>query len=101
VTDIGPTWRTRAGRELAVADMDTAHIERALAMLKRKGCIGPRTLRPYLHLNPDQMGEFAYEAAIEEFDALLKRPVSPFVDIFEQELRARHAPPLRVKDACA
>lgn len=38
---LGPIWVTKDGRRIPVTDMETAHIENTLAMLKRKGWCSP------------------------------------------------------------
>lgn len=81
-------WTRRDGSKVAVADMSTPHIENALAMLKRKGAIGPSTLQFYLGC-ADPIGEAAQDAFNAEFADIASRRVSEFVDIFEAELKRR------------
>ena len=81
-------WTCQDGRQIAVKDMTIPHIRNALAMLKRKGMVGPRTLAPYL-FGTGPMGEAASAAFDAEFNELLQRPVDRFVDVFEAELRSR------------
>lgn len=81
-------WTTRDGRVIDVKDMETSHVQRALAMLKRKGCVGPSTVLAYLS-GPRPQGEFAQDAFNEEIDEIATRRIHPFVDIFEAELERR------------
>lgn len=83
-----PLWKTRDGRLLYPLLMNTRHIENALAMLKRKGYIGPSTVSFYLSC-PLPHGDRAMDAFDMEYDAVLDAPVSKFVDIFESILKQR------------
>lgn len=83
-------WRTRDGRIIAVRDMDTNHIQNTLAMLRRKGFVGPRTVLAYLS-GPRPSGDGAQDAFNEELAEIATRPINPFVDIFEAELERRGA----------
>lgn len=83
-----PRWKTRDGRVISVKDMETSHVQRALAMLKRKGFVGPSTVLAYLS-GPVPQGEHAQDAFNAEFAEITTRPMNPFVDIFENELKRR------------
>lgn len=81
-------WVTEDGTEIKVKDMDTEHIANALAMLKRRGFVGPSTLRFYLTtLGPN--GTHAQDEFEREMDQAFDAPVSSFIDFFEEELKNR------------
>lgn len=81
-------WRTREGHPVHVSAMTGAHLRNSLAMLRRKGFIGERTLNAYLS-TPGPGGDMAQVAFAEELDAVLEAPVNPYVDLLEDELRRR------------
>lgn len=77
-------WKCLDGRQIAVTDMDTAHIKNTLAMLNRKGFVSPQDAARMV-VNPPS-GDHAHDAWESELDTLR---VSPFIPIFEKELAAR------------
>ena len=81
-------WRTRDGRQLAVVEMETTHIENALAMLRQKGYVSPKTVAFYVTC-PLPQGDMAEYAFFQEQAAVFDAPVSKFIDLFEQELNER------------
>lgn len=83
-----PVWVTREGKRVHVDEMETSHVRNALAMLKRKGFIGPSTLKAYLVCEPPT-AEMALMAFEDEFEEVMERPVSQMVDCFECELARR------------
>ena len=83
-----PMWRTRDGEEIAVEAMTDIHIKRAYGLLISKRFIGPSTLNFYL-TTPGPQGEHAKDAFEHEFNDVIKRPVSKFVDLFEEEMKKR------------
>ena len=82
------TWKTKDGRQIEIKDMETSHIKNTLAMLKRKGFISPKTLSYYL-FGPTPNGDGANDAYEMEFNNLVNRPISPFINYFEDELIRR------------
>jgi hypothetical protein len=83
-----PVWVTRGGKRIRVNDMDTSHIQNALAMLKRDGVIGPSTLQCYLTSEPPT-ADMALMAFENEFQQAMEAPVNQMVDCFECELSRR------------
>lgn len=81
-------WVAKNKREYRVSEMDTTHIKNALAMLKRQGFVSSSTVNFYLNC-PLPRGDMAMDAFDMEFDRLMERPVSSFIDIFEAELKRR------------
>jgi hypothetical protein len=79
-------WRTRDGRVLKIADMETEHLENAVAMIRRQGGVTHAEFadawRGYLCLQ----GEFAREAAAE---AIAGMRVSRQLEAMEAELARR------------
>ena len=71
-------WKTREGKEIPVKDMATSHIKNSLAMLKRQGAISPETRAFYLTTSGPQ-GEMAQMCFEQEFDEVMKAPVSIFI----------------------
>lgn len=80
-------WTTKDGRKLPVKDMETGHIQNALAMLKRKGFVSVKTLNIYLR-GPEPRGDGAQMAFETEFNYVADH-VHPFIDAFEEELENR------------
>jgi hypothetical protein len=78
-------WITKDGRKIAVKDMATSHIKNTLAMLKAKGFVDLDTLEFYL-CGAGPNGEMAQLAFEQE---LMDLKVSPFIDLFEEELNYR------------
>jgi len=74
--------------KIAVEDMDTKHIENTLAMLKRKGFVGAKTLYFYLTCTPPT-ADGALMGFEQEQNYVLSAPITKFVDIFEDELEHR------------
>lgn len=89
------TWTTKDGKKIRVSDMETSHIENALRMLRRKGCISPRIIDSYLGSEPN--GDAALDAYHAELSEIMSHPTSEFIDYFEEELklRASKTPPAR------
>lgn len=81
-------WKTKDGKELDVSEMETSHIQNALNLLEKNGCISPKTLNFYLTCIPPT-ADMAMDCFEMEFAAVLEAPVSEFVDIFEDELEKR------------
>lgn len=80
-------WIMKDGTQINVKNMETSHIKNSLAMLKRKGFIAQSTFESYFCCYP--RGDMAQMAFDQEFDEVMKSPVSQFIDIFENELEAR------------
>lgn len=80
-------WKTREGKVLEVSDMETSHIQNALAMLRRKGAVSPEEANAYLCGPPS--GDAAYDAWENGLYETLGAPVAPIIDEFEEELRKR------------
>ncbi len=83
-------WTMRTGEKIHVENMETSHIQNALAMLKRKGFVSPGTIDNYMCGIMPQ-GEMAQDAFWAEFDSVLDCPVSEAIDWFEEELSKRGA----------
>lgn len=81
-------WRTKDGRKLMAEEMSTEHIVSALSLLKRKGFVSLSTLEFYLTCRPPT-GEGAQIAFGQECSRIFAAPASPFIDIFEEELKKR------------
>jgi hypothetical protein len=81
-------WPMRNGEQIEVSDMETSHIQNALAMLEKKGFIGPSDVEFYLFC-PGPHGDFAQMAFEHEIEMIFDAPVSRFVDIFKDELKRR------------
>lgn len=86
--DMIKKWRTRDGRQLAVTEMETSHIENALAVLRRRGFVSPKTVSFYVSC-PLPHGEAAQDTFYHESDAVFEAPCTEFIDLFEQELNER------------
>lgn len=84
-------WRTREGQPVHISAMSEGHLRNALAMLRRNGFIGPRTLSFYLR-GPKPRGDMAMEAYSGELLDLAERPVNPYVDLLEDEMKRRGLP---------
>ena len=82
-------WKTKDGKSLLPSEMETEHIENALAYLKRQGYVGPSTVKFYVSC-PLPTGDVAEDLFYREFDSVLDAPVSKFVDLFEAELERRY-----------
>lgn len=81
-------WRSHDGRAVKIKEMNEHHLRNALAMLRRKGFIGPKTLAAYLH-GPMPRGEMAQQAFSEELDEVLNAKVNPYIDLLEAEMARR------------
>ena len=81
-------WKKKNGEMIEVSEMETSHIQNALAMLERKGFVGPSEVNFYLTCRPPN-GEYAQMAFEQEMDQVFNAPVSKFVDIFKDELKTR------------
>lgn len=81
-------WTMRDGQKIALKDMKTSHIENSLNMLKRNGFISTRTLAFYL-ATPGPTGEMAQMCFEQEFAGVISAPVTPWIDLFEEELEWR------------
>ena len=81
-------WKTKDGKEIAVEDMETSHIENALALLEREGFIGEETLNFYLSTSGPS-GDIAQYYFEQEQDQVFRSPISSFIDLFEKELMKR------------
>lgn len=79
-------WKCRDGRQLPVKDMSTDHVQKTLAMLRRKGFLDPKEAAHCL-TNPPS-GDHAYDVWEQEMMTLR---VNRFVGIFEAELASRSA----------
>lgn len=84
------TWKTAAGDEIPVADMEERHIRNALAMMRRNGFIGQEDLNCFLY-SAGPNGEAAQMAFDAEFQLAMESPVNPWIDVLEAELRRRRA----------
>jgi hypothetical protein len=80
-------WTQRDGTPIAVKDMTDSHLLAAARMLPRKGVIGPRTLAAYF--GPGPSGDAASLAFEQEQRQAFETPVSPFVDLFDDEIKRR------------
>ena len=87
MSDNLPIWHGK-DRDWTIPEMETRHIKNALASLKRRGYVGPSTISFYVS-GPMPTGDGAMDAFDMEFDAMMDRPVSKFVDLFEEELKQR------------
>lgn len=83
----GPTWKTRDGRVLPIADMGDDHLANTIRMLRRKGFIGRSTLEAYMTSGPS--GDMASMAFEQEQREVFSRPVSEALDHLEAEARKR------------
>ena len=83
-----PVWTTAKGEKIPVTEMETSHIENALAMLRRMGYVGPREVSFYAACAGPQ-GEMAQVAFDQEQNYVFSAPVSDWVDIFVEELQIR------------
>lgn len=63
------TWITRDRRVLRIADMDTDHIRNTINMLRRRGLVPKGTRGPMPDFPVGLQGEFAQDAADQEFNA--------------------------------
>lgn len=80
-------WTQADGTPIAIKDMSNRHLLNAYRLLLRKGFIGLRTFACYMSEGPSgEMAQIAFEAEQQE---AWNRPVSPFVDLFEDEIKAR------------
>lgn len=80
-------WTQRDGAPIAIKDMSDTHLLAAAQLLRRKGFVGPRRLAVYLGPGPTaDMASLAFE---QEQREVFDRPVSPFVDLFEDEIKRR------------
>lgn len=78
-------WTQRDGTPIAVKDMSNRHLLNAYRLLLRKGVIGPRTFNEYMWATV-LSGEMAQA---EQEQVLNAPPVSPFVDLFGDEIKRR------------
>lgn len=81
-------WRTHDGRTVKIKEMHEGHLRNALAMLRRKGLIGPKTLDFYLR-GPRPNGEAAELAYEQELDEIMNAKVNPYIDLLEAEMVRR------------
>lgn len=84
-------WKCEDGRVIPISEMETEHIENVLAMLRRMGCVSPKTVAFYVTCSLPH-GEAALDAFDLELGAVLDAPSSPLIDIFEDELKKRGIP---------
>lgn len=80
-------WTQQDGTPIAVKDMGNRHLLNAYRLLLRKGFIGPRTFDAYLCEGPS--GDMAQDAFPSEQSQVWDSPVSPFVDLFKDEIKQR------------
>jgi len=85
-------WQTKDGRSIPVSEMETEHIQSALAMLKQRGFVSPKTPSFYVACSLPQ-GEMAQDAFDRELDAVFDAPCSKFIDLFQEELEKRGIAP--------
>jgi hypothetical protein len=87
-----PVWKCRDGRRLPVPTMETSHIERTLAMLKRKGYVSPGEFCNMVSYTPQ--GDNAFDAWEAE---ITNAKITSFLDIFAKELQTRTNRAVRMK----
>ncbi len=81
-------WRTRDGLPVHVSAMHEAHLRNALAMLRRNGFIGEKTLAAYFS-GPLPRGEMAKDAYDRGFEEVVESKFNPYVDLLEAEMKRR------------
>lgn len=81
-------WKTKDGKEIAIKDMTTEHIQNTIKFLKRHGFISNDTLDFYLY-SPGPQGEMAQYCFEQEVDEIISRPTTSYLDAFETELKRR------------
>jgi hypothetical protein len=82
------TWLTKDGRQIPIEKMATQHIKNTLKMLRNQGYIGMSTLQFYLNCTPPT-AEGALDAFDQEFNKVVEAPTTPYIDLFEAELKKR------------
>jgi hypothetical protein len=80
-------WTQRDGTPIAIKDITDSHLLAAARLLRREGFIGPRALAAYLGPGPTADG--ASLAFKQEQGQAFDAPVSPFVDLFDDEIKRR------------
>lgn len=82
------TWKTRDGRKLNIAEMETDHIKNCIAMLRRKGLCSTDEFHDSWRFVSSCQGEMASYYAEQQASGM--HP-SRAIDAFEAELARRRA----------
>lgn len=81
-------WTCQDGSTVSVDQMTDRHLLNSYHMLKRNGFVSEKSFRFYL-TDPGPNGEMAQDAFREEVDYVLGCRVSPWLDVFEGEIKNR------------
>ena len=81
-------WKTADGEEIPLSLMETTHIQNCIAFLEHKGFIAPSIHYFYLTCE-GPTGEMAQDLFERECAEILKIPINPWLDFFEEELERR------------